>query len=283
MGKQRNIYKLNFKDLQKVRTQKIFFDKELNKEKEELKIERSKILEAQESIRLKEKRLDNLLHELRHINGGLKDSIDLIDFEDYPNLRDIWAQANLLSIRMLMYDFEANPSILTTTRKSSVPIYKRIDKVAKCFKHHPSYRKTPIFLEGETYLSFLATDILEIGFYIILHNAVKYAFPDTIIKIKFIEDRGDLITNPKLTVEFTNEGFIPSLEEIPHLFNRGYRGMNSKDIKGTGIGLYSLKKICDSSDVMATIKLLPDPNNDNKGQFTISLAFENCQQPLQIG
>ncbi len=237
-------------------------------------------MDSHETIRLKEKRLDNLLHELRHINGGLKDSINMIDFDDYPNLRDIWAQANLLSIRMLMYDYEVNPSILTTTRKSAVPIYKRVDKVAKCFKHHHCYKKTPIILTGETYLSFLATDILEIGFYIILHNAVKYADPGTIITIEFIEDIG---VNSTLIVKFTNIGHLPTDTELPHLFDRGYRGVNATGVNGTGIGLFSLKNICDNSDVTVDIALCRDRNNENKGQFIVSLLFENCRQQLQLG
>lgn len=279
MGRNKNNIKIGLKDLQKIRNYKKELGN-LQKKYDELYIERTNLLEAHEIIRLKEKRLDNLLHELRHINGGLKDSINLIDFDVYPNLRDIWAQANLLSIRMLMYDYEVNPSILTTTRKSAVPIYKRVDKVAKCFKHHPSYKRTPIVLTGETYLSFLATDILEIAFYIILHNATKYADPGTQIKIEFIEDMG---ANNKLTVKFTNFGSLPTDIELPKLFDREYRGVNAVDVKGTGIGLSSLKNICDSSDVIVDIKLCRDVNNENKGQFIISLVFENCRQQLQIG
>lgn len=59
--------------------------------------------------------------------------------------------------------------------------------------------------------------------------------------------------------------------------------MNAVDVKGTGIGLSSLKNICDSSDVIVNIDLCRDVNNENKGQFIISLLFENCRQQLQIG
>lgn len=88
MGRNKNIIKISLKDLQKIRNNKKEIEN-LQKKYDELYKDRINLLDAHEIIRLKEKRLDNLLHELRHINGGLKDSINLIDFDVYPNLRDI--------------------------------------------------------------------------------------------------------------------------------------------------------------------------------------------------
>lgn len=177
-----------------------------------------------------------------------------------------------------MYDFEVNPEILTTTLKFELPIYKRIDKITKCFFHLPRCKRFPIKLYGETFLSFLATDVLELAFYIIIHNAIKYSKSYSEIKIEFEEQIDPLNINNILTVRFTNYGFIPSENDQEHLFERGYRGENSLGIKGSGIGLYNLKRICNASGVDVSIKVEPELERPKEGSFSIILRFEDCHR-----
>lgn len=247
----------------------------LRKESDALTQKRKEHSEAKDKFLGKEKLLDNLLHEIRHICGDLKNVFDGINLEEDPRFWDIWAHVNLLSIRMRMYDFEVNPSGIRDSKKLYISIYRKIDKITKCLNHLPN-RKHHIRLVGNSFLSYYATDVLELAFYIILRNALKYAIQNTEITVKFEERQ--VRRNKELSVEFQNEAQLPKDEEMELLTERGYRGNNSSGKPGSGIGLYTLKQICDEYNVKLKIFTNPSSPGDTRGSFCIRLTFNNCQR-----
>jgi len=83
-------------------------------------------------------------------------------------------------------------------------------------------------------------------FRILLDNAIKYSYENTIIKIIVIENyKGRL--NPKgkngTLYQFKNSGIGISEDDLPHIFERFYRASNARDISGTGLGLSIAKHI----------------------------------------
>lgn len=220
----------------------------------------------------KEILIDSLLHELRSINGDLKDCLDAINFDNNKTVIPVWAQANLLSIRMQMYDFEINPNLFLQSEKYKIPIYKRIEKVYKCLDNLHFRKNVSIKLNGNTWLSFYSIDIIEIAFYIIIHNAIKYAPAQSDVNITFYEI-GD-----NIKVVFSNTGFLPDKEEIEKLTERGYRGSNARNGKtvGSGIGLFTMSKICKELDIEYRIDTIIQSPSTNYGLFNVTLIFRNC-------
>ena len=144
----------------------------------EKELQRKDALQAQRAsdLKMKELSIENLLHEVRKINSNLQDSIDSIDFDKVPQVvQEIWAQANLLSIRLRCYDYEVNPDIITNTGKFNFPVYKKIDKIRKTLRDACKDKNLTIKLKKNTFLAYRGHDILEVAFFIILENAIKYA------------------------------------------------------------------------------------------------------------
>lgn len=225
----------------------------------------------------KENSIDNLLHEIRIINRDLKLSLDSMDFENMPDeILNIWAQSNLLSIRIRSYEFESNPNSIGNLSMFEIPIFKRIDKVSRCIRAARRDKKTHIYLSGESYHTFRTNDIIEIAFYIILENAVKYAEEGTDISINFTTQRNDLL------VTFQNKGLIPDNSELKNLRTRGYRGSNSTNVTGNGIGLYTLQNICSALEIDLGVSCKNDNSEiANHGTFQIQLTFHNVKDGKQ--
>ncbi len=87
---------------------------------------------------------------------------------------------------------------------------------------------------------------IEQVFRILLDNAIKYSFENTIIKINVIESyKGRFNSKGENGILFQckNHGIGISKEELPHIFERFYRGSNVRDSSGTGLGLSIAKDI----------------------------------------
>ncbi len=101
----------------------------------------------------------------------------------------------------------------------------------------------------------------------LLSNAVKYGNSPCIIKIK-IDDQ-----NGFLSFTVTDNGPGIRREELKHIFEKFYRGEESKQrvIKGLGLGLFYVKQIVEAHQGTVTAR-----SNPGKGtQFIIQIPMEN--------
>ncbi len=125
--------------------------------------------------------------------------------------------------------------------KSKVLLDQLIQRLVKSLMPIAKERNVGIFIDKNIhYLPPLYADEhkLEIVFFNILHNAVKYSFSDTSIRIKgwSIQDAVELT--------ITNIGIGLPIGESELIFQSGYRSSKQKpDIQGTGLGLYVARKI----------------------------------------
>lgn len=83
----------------------------------------------------------------------------------------------------------------------------------------------------------------------IISNAIKYTKPNGNIKIELIKN------NDKLILEIADNGIGISETELSKIFNSFYRvnATNHPEIKGTGIGLSIVKRLCDLLDIKIAI------------------------------
>jgi len=75
----------------------------------------------------------------------------------------------------------------------------------------------------------------------ILENAIKYGDGRS-IRISFSEEEDHVL------VSITNTGHTLPQEEMTHIFDSFYRGSNSEQIRGSGLGLYICKEILHKMD-----------------------------------
>lgn len=75
----------------------------------------------------------------------------------------------------------------------------------------------------------------------LLENAIKYGDGER-IQISFSEEEDHVL------VSITNTGHTLPQEEMTHIFDSFYRGSNSEQIRGSGLGLYICKEILHKMD-----------------------------------
>lgn len=234
---------------------------------------------------LKENRmlLENTLHEIRKINNQLKSSVEIFvnEYSKYNNYNDklnslctdIYQSADLLTIRFDTYDFEVNPELNKNTIEINIPVFKRVEKIYKCLNTRLKDKNLKFVMKGNSYNLYHASNVLEIGLFILIDNAIKYSLPNSTITAKFVE------VEDKLHLIFNNMGIRPNEDELHRLTERGFRSKKVSDYKkydGRGIGLYLFKKICEYTKVEYKIKL----GNENKyldgdrySPFMVELTF----------
>ena len=100
----------------------------------------------------------------------------------------------------------------------------------------------------------------------ILENAIKYG-DGREIHISFDEEEDCKF----ITVENTGEN-IPT-DEFPNLFDSFYRGSNSKDVKGSGLGLYITKNLVEKLGGQISVKTEPIENSQNLSKITFKLLM----------
>ena len=223
-------------------------------EKELLLEEKERLLDANRKL------LDDTLHEIRKINNQIKGNIhdltkviDTQEIEDenvdrhiHNALKTIEGNSTLLSIRMDAYDILFNPASASKELDIMLGVYSKVEKVYKCLYPSKREKRLDINLVGGSVKEFRLRNSIELAFFIIIENAIKYSPENDGIDISFCD------TINGLDVEFRNWAICPQEDELSHLTERGYRSQavsSKKNYEGSGLGLYLLKEICQSNDV----------------------------------
>jgi len=216
-----------------------------------------------------------LIHELKNINRDLKFDTDELDFDDMSvDNKNLWAQSNLLSIVMNTYGYQYNQEADKKTFKRPIALYKKVDKLRRCY----SYRKNSylnIRISGSSVMTFQSTDIIEVLFFILIENARKYSLSNEDLYITFSEDYNNIY------IEFKNKCELPSKEDLNHITELNYRGVN-KTKDGDGIGLATFASICKANEIEYAFDIDEVETSIGRipiGYFIVKLVFHNCQPP----
>lgn len=273
---------------------KIHFIEDKGLEKRQLIEEKLKLEELSDQLKNKEKYLranseiiDNTIHEIRKINNQIKSStlslseelgkLEILDEQSdtiiTSTLKTLDANTQLLSLRMDAYDMVINPSSVNNEIEHSVKIYSSVEKVYKCLYSAKKDKKLQINLCGQSDKSFRLKNSILLAYFIIIENAIKYSYTGGAIDIIFNE------ISSGLEVLFKNLSLCPSEDELEQLTERGYRSPVTADlkIKGSGLGLYILKEICEQNNVQYSFSIEP-PYTIIDGKeyktFVVKLLFE---------
>lgn len=260
---------------------KYFLSKEDELGKMETRIkEKERLLDANQNL------LDDTIHEIRKINNQIKATslnltrqINSLVF-DNPDiersitntLKTLDANASLLSIRMNAYNLLLNPSSTDGELMTTMGVYSKIEKVYKCLYASRNAKRLNVILRGKTERVCRLRDSIELAFFIIIENAIKYSPDGEDISIIFAEN------DDFLKVDFINFAICPKTNELNHLKERGFRSEYARKshIAGSGLGLFLFNNICSANNVKYEINILDDIRviNDKKySSFKVLMYF----------
>lgn len=204
--------------------------------------------------------LDDTLHEIRKINnqikGNVRDLEKVIDNREFYDentdrhihnaLKTIEGNSTLLSIRMDAYDILFNLASASKELDIMLGVYSKVEKIYKCLYPSRKEKRLDIILNGGSTKEFRLRNSMELAFFIIIENAIKYSPEGQVIDITFSDSQNGL------DVEFCNWAICPEEDELSRLTERGYRAKavaSKKSYVGSGLGLYLLKQICQTNNV----------------------------------
>ena len=245
-------------------------------------IEASSLI-GSEVIRLQEKEasIDSISHEVKQLNSQIKEHCDVLwqtlhldDDNLHLESEDI-DYINREIRRFSLYDYERNPASLKQGAVFPCNIYKKFDKIRKILKNYLK-KSTTITINGSSYLHFDAYPTFELVPLLIIENAVKYSYGNGGDVTINISEKSD----SQVTVTVTSYSPYCSEDDLSHIFEKGFRGKHANRIsKGTGIGLYFVKMLCDIHNIDIVITSDGKRKSDISGvpyaPFTVKLDFTN--------
>jgi PAS domain S-box-containing protein len=207
-----------------------------------------------------EQNLKNLIstvsHELRTPITVLMMSLDLFKQRKNSMTNDLMSQIIDTSERnvSLLKDLSEDLILLSKIDAKKIELeissYKPLDllKEIEIFLAPFAQEKNVSFHINVDHSIHLKGDLRRIDqiFRIILDNAIKYSYPNTIIEISAIEDyKGKYNTRgiDGVLFQVKNNGQGIGKEDLPHIFERFYRASNVGEISGTGLGLAIAKDL----------------------------------------
>ena len=221
------------------------------------------------------------LHEVRKLNRDVKSLSEEMnvklashDFEqDYMlyRVQNIFAASSLISVRLNAFDFVTNPGLVTTGSRIQFFPYRKFEKSVHCLNNRSQQKQVAVRLEGRSYFSFEAFQLLDLLPYILLENALKYSPQGNAIVVKFDEDKGSV----------ENVGPWVEPNECLKVFERSVRGKHVTTAEGgSGIGLYVVRELCSihGIKIMATTPDSPafHLNGVPYASFKIHLDFSQA-------
>lgn len=221
----------------------------------------SSVMQERERINAaKDAELGALIHDLRALSSAIYNSAESAKaaseegnpFLTLSRIESVIAAHTMLSIRIDLLDFVANRITLAT--HVSVPVFKKVDKVVRCFRSKAAARSITIILKGASYGFARGPQIFELIPYAIIDNAIKYAPAGSEVIVTVTED------NDVIRASFTSFGPRIDPDEVSKIFERGYRSRNaiSAGTMGTGIGLHMARTLVeDHFDGKISVSQIP--------------------------
>ncbi len=200
--------------------------------------------------------VDFSLHEIRKFNTQIKRYAEelmissanpdakFVAFVDLKS-KSIFASSSMLSTRLSVYDFEANPEVITSSSQRA-SLYKKFDKARRVLEVYAKDQRVRIDqFDGASYYEMDSYQVLDFLPFVILENAIKYSPKDQNISVAF----DDTSTSLKVTV--SSLGPKNTKEDLREVFVKRGRGSvaRSLDTSGGGYGLYFAKLICELHDI----------------------------------
>lgn len=162
----------------------------------------------------KDKALQGIIRNVKEIKGYV-DEIVTASREDFMNLEVSMGEYYLSEVMKVTENYYKD-------KLSVIHTEFQVDEISECLVKGDKDRMVEVLQN-------------------IMENAIKYGDGKS-IRISFGEEE-----DCKL-VHIENSGCNLKKEELPNIFDSFYRGSNSNDVKGSGLGLYICKKLMRKMD-----------------------------------
>jgi signal transduction histidine kinase len=194
---------------------------------------------------LKTEILNNTLHEIRKFSAQISKFCEKIS-RDTPESNPLhntaqsaFYTAGMISSRLAYTDIELNPNAIENQTTVRSGIFRKFDKAKRILAEEAKNRAVDLRLTGESRTYIEALPIFELLPFVILENAIKYSPREQDVQINFDNINGrELVTVSSVGPDVANE-------ELPRLFDKGFRGALTKSMPGEGLGLFLAKRVCD--------------------------------------
>lgn len=186
-----------------------------------------------------------LIHDLRALSASIyhsaEEAMTLLNDgavgDAKTRVQNIISAQNMLRLRTDALDFAGNPGL--DREMSAVPVYRRVDKVVRCFQAIAAKKNIRCWLEGASRSTSFGPNVFEIVPYLLIDNAIKYSPPNSDITIKLEETRSTIV------LTFTSIGPLIDPDEMVEIFTKAQRGRHAikSNVPGTGVGLFLAKSL----------------------------------------
>lgn len=218
----------------------------LQAEVERLKSENLRLSTEAQSIK---EILESSLHEVRRFSAQLSRLSERLsrDTEDQPQLSQtalsVFYISGMISSRLAYTDIELNPLALENQTVVRSGIYKKFDKARRILAEEARERGITVRLEGESRVEIDTLPVFELLPFVLLENGIKYSPRRQDVTVSFELSSG------RQVVTVSSIGPLVNRDELPRLFEKGYRGAQTQTLPGQGLGLFLAKRVCDYHDV----------------------------------
>ncbi len=187
-----------------------------------------------------------------------------------PIVDNILATLQLVSIRVDSYELYKNPRAITSATQPNIIIYRKFDKARFILTAQAKAKKISINFNNQSYFLINGYEIFDLLPYILLDNAIKYSVKKQDVDVYF-DDK-------EKTVVVKNLGPQIPREDLPQIFEHGYRSKNALSFDGSGLGLYLAKQIADLHGIKLRAESQEKVDFTLEGvpysEFTMSLSFK---------
>lgn len=246
----------------------------LQAEIEDLRMQNTRLVAKAQGIQAI---LDSTLHEVRRFSAQLTKFSERLSRETEGQAQlnqtalSVFYTAGMISSRLAYTDIELNPRALESQTTVRSGIYKKFDKARRILAEEARDHGVTIRLEGESRIEIDALPVFELLPFVLLENGVKYSPRGQSVTVSFETIRGCQF------VTVTSVGPAVADAELPHLFEKGYRGAQTASLPGEGLGLFLAKQVCRFHDAQIRAEIgrqnLYQMGGTSYSEFRIVLQF----------
>jgi signal transduction histidine kinase len=156
--------------------------------------------------------------------------------------RGVVKAVQLLQARMTLLPLLTNPSAAQYGQKHPTPVFRVVDRVVRTLTPLAESKGVSLALRGTSFNQPLAWDSIETIPLILVDNAIKYSMRNQEVEV--------LCNDVPRGVEVSVSSYSPRIsnEDLPHIFERGYRGAVAHRVatQGSGLGLYLAQVVAEA-------------------------------------